>query len=82
MVASRQVEIPFYRGVDRHHGRGFGALVKVIGRTEIPFFGKYIVSAAKGEGSDLLKFAVPETADVVSRRKNIKTAAKIVGDKL
>ena len=40
MVASRQVEIPFYRGIDRQRGRGFGALAQVIGRTAIPFLRK------------------------------------------
>ena len=79
MVASRDVEIPFYRGVGRQRGRGFGALAQVIGRTAIPFFCKYFVPAAKRVGTDLLEFAVPEIAEVVSGRKNFKTAAKSVG---
>ena len=79
MVASRQVEIPFYRGVGRQRGRGFGALAQVIGRTAIPFLREYFVRAAKCVGADLLEFAVPKTAEVVSGRKNIKTAAKSVG---
>ena len=79
MVASRQVEIPYYRGVGRQRGRGFGALAQVIGRTAIPFLRKYVVPAAKRVGADLLKFAVPEIAEVVSGRKNFKTAAKSVG---
>ena len=37
MVASRQVEIPYYRGVGRQRGKGFGALAQVIGKTAIPF---------------------------------------------
>ena len=79
MVASRQVEIPFYRGVGRQHGRGFVALAQVNGRIAPPFLRKYIVPAAKGVGADLLDFAVPEIAEVVSGRKNFKTAAKYVG---
>ena len=79
MVASRQVETPYYRGVGRQHGREFGSLAQVIGRTAIPFLRKYIVPAAKCVGADLLEFAVPEIAEVVSGRKNIKTAAKSVG---
>ena len=79
MVASREVEIPYYRGVGRQRGRGFGALAQVIGRTAIPFLRKYIVPAAKHVGADLFEFAVPEIAEVVSGRKNIKTAAKSVG---
>ena len=79
MVASRHVEIPFYRGVGRQRGRGFGALAQVFGRTALPFLRKYIVPAAKTVGANLLEFAVPEDAEVVSGRKNIKTAAKSVG---
>ena len=79
MVASRQVEIPYYRAVGRQRGRGFGAVAQVIGRTAIPFLRKYIVPAAKHVGADLLEFAVPEIAEVVSGRKNFKTAAKSVG---
>ena len=79
MVASRQVEIPYYRAVGRQRGRGFGALAQVIGRTAIPFLRKYIVPAAKRVGADLLEFAVPKTAEVVSGRKKFKAAAKSVG---
>ena len=78
-VASRQVEIPYYRGVGRQRGRGFGALAQINGRTAIPFFRKYIVPAAKRVGADLLEFAVPDIAEVVIGRKNFKTAAKSVG---
>ena len=76
MVASRQVEIPFYRGVGRQRGRGLGALAQVIGRTAIPFLREFIVPAAKHVDADLLEFAVPEIAEVVSGRKKFKTAAK------
>ena len=78
MVASRQVEIPYYRAVRREGGRGFGALSNVIGRTAIPFLRKYVVSAAKRIGADMLEFAVPEIAEVFSGGKSFKTTAKIV----
>ena len=81
MVASRQVEIPYYRAVGRQRGRGFGALVQVIGRTAIPFLRKYVVPAAKRIGSDMLGFAAPEIGEVFSGRKSFKTAAKSVGKK-
>ena len=81
MVASRQVEIPYYRVVGRQRGRGFGALAQVIGRTAIRFLRKYVIPAAKRVGADLLEFSVPEIAEVVSCRKNFKTAAKSVGKK-
>ena len=79
MVTSREVEIPSYRVVGRQRGRGFAALAQVIGKTVIQFLRKYIVAAAKREGADWLEFAVPKIAEVVSGKKNFKTAAKIVG---
>ena len=78
MVASKQVEIPDYKVVGRQRGRGFGALAQVIGRTAIPFLRKFIVPAAKRVGADLLEFAGPEIAEVVSGRENLKTAANSV----
>ena len=63
----------------RQRGRGFGALAQIIGRTAIPNLRKNIVPAAKRVGTDLLEFAVPEIAEVVGGRKNLKTAAKSVG---
>ena len=79
MVASRQVEIPYYRAVGRQKGRGFGALAEVIGRTAIPFLREYVVPVAKRIGADMLEFAVPEIGEVISGRKSFKTAAKSVG---
>ena len=79
MFASNTLELPYYKVIGRQSGRGFGALAQVIGRTAIPFVRKYIVPAANRLGADLLEFAVPEVADVVSRNKNFKTAAKSVG---
>ena len=78
MVASRQEEIPFYRGIGRKRGRGFGELAQVFGKTEIHFLRKYIVLAAKRVGAYMLEFAVPEIAVVVTGRKNFKTAANSV----
>ena len=78
MVPSRQIEIPFFRGVGRQRGREFGALPQAIGRTAIPFWRNYIVQASKRVGDDLLEFAVREIVEVVSGRKKTKTAAKSV----
>ena len=77
MVASNT--LPYYKGIGRQRGRGFGALAQVIGGTAIPFLKDNIVPAAKRLGADLLEFAVTEVADVVSGKKNFKTAAKSVG---
>ena len=81
MVASKQVEIPYYRGVGRQRGRGFGAVAQVIGRTAIPFLRNYVVPAAKRIGADMLEFAAPEIGEVFSGRKSFKSAAKSVGKK-
>ena len=59
--------------------RGFGALAQLIGRIAIPFLHKYVVPDAERVGADLLEFAAPEIAEVVSERKNFKTAANRVG---
>ena len=79
MVASRQVEIPYYRAVGRQRGWGIGALAQVIGTTAIPFLRKYIVPAAKRVGVDLLEFAVPEIGEFIGGRKSFKWAAKSLG---
>ena len=66
MVASRQVEITFYRGIGRQRGRGFGALAQVIKKTAILNLRKCIVPAIKSVGADLFEFAAPEFSEVVS----------------
>ena len=58
MVASRQVAIPYYRGVGRQRGRGLSALAQVIGRTAIPFLRKFVVPAAKSVGAVLTRWSL------------------------
>ena len=79
MVLSRQVEIPFYRGFSRQRERRFSPLAQVIWRAAFSFLRKYIVPTAKRVSVDLLEFAAPKTAELVSGRKKFKTAAKSVG---
>ena len=76
MVASNTLELPYYKGIGRQKGPGFGAPAQVIERTAIPFLRKTIVLAAKRVCVDLLEFAVPEVADVVSGKKNSKLLQK------
>ena len=78
MVASGQVEIPFFKGIGRQRRPRFGALAQVIGRIANPFMLKHIVPAAKRMTADLLEIAEPEIANLVSRRKHFKTAANSV----
>ena len=79
MVASREVELHYYKGVGRQRGRGFGALAQFIERSAILFLKKYVVPAARRIDADMLGFAVPEIADGVSGKQNFKAAAKNVG---
>ena len=58
------MEISYYRGVGRQRGRRFGALAQVFGRPALPFLRKYVVSAAKRVGANLLEFAAPEVGEV------------------
>ena len=78
MVASNTKELSYYKSIGRQRGRGFGALAHIIWRTAIPFVRKYVVPAEKRVGADLLEFAVPEVHNVVSGKKNFKSAAKSV----
>ena len=50
MVASRQVELAFYRGIGRQRGCNLGSLGQVIGRVAIPILRENIVPAAKRNG--------------------------------
>ena len=75
-VASNILQLPYYRGIGRQRGRGFGSLAQVIGRTAFALLRKYIVPAAKRVGSDLLGFAMPEVADVDSGKKISKLLPK------
>ena len=79
MVASRQVEIPYYGAFGRQRGRGFGAPAQIIWRKTIPFLRKYVVPAAKRIGADMLEFAASEIGAVINGRKSFKMAAKSVG---
>ena len=75
MVASRQVEIPL---VDNLEGNSVH-LHKLLGESQIHFCLNLFFQAAKRVGADLLAFAAPESAQIVSGRKNFKTVAKSVG---
>ena len=78
MVASRQLEVTFYRSNGQERGRGLGALAQIFGRTAITLLRKKCVPAAKPLGAEFFRFAAPEVTHV-SDRKIFKTAAKSVG---
>ena len=76
MVESNTLELPYYKGIGRERGRGFGALAQITGRTAILFLRKYNVPSAKRVDADLLPFAVPKVDDVVSRKQISKLLPK------
>ena len=57
MVASKQVEFPYYRAVGRQREGDLRAPAQVIGRNATPFLRKYVVPTAKRIGADMLEFA-------------------------
>ena len=75
MVASTLVEIQFYRGFQRQGGCGSDQEYWE-NCNSIPV--QRYRPSCKPVGVDLLEFAVPEIADVVSGRKKFTTAAKNV----
>ena len=75
------MEIPYFWGTGRQRGRGFTALAQDIKRNSVPFLRKSVVPAAKRVDADLLEFAVPEIADIVTCRKKFQTAATSAGRK-
>ena len=70
-----QDENPFYRGIGRQRGRGFGALEQVSESALIPSLRYYILPAAIRVGVNLLEFVVPEVAEVFSA-KNFSDSCK------
>ena len=39
--------LPYFKGVPRQRGRGFGALARTVARTTLPILKKYVLPAAK-----------------------------------
>ena len=56
-------------------------LLKVLGERQFLLFKKFIVPAARRVGADLLEYAVPEMAEIISGKKYLKSAAPSVGKK-
>ena len=76
MIASRQVEIPFYRGVDRQRGKGFGACKERIGSLSSQCLRKSLVPAEKRVGGGRMDFSAPKFAEAVTGRINFKKTTK------
>ena len=68
--------LPYFSGHYRQRGSGFGALASGIGRIALPIARKFILSAAKRVGKELLLQSVPELMDVVSKKISKASAEK------
>ena len=54
-------DLAYFRRYSRQSGIGFGDLSQTIGRTIILFLRRYVVSAAKRVGADLIELAAPKS---------------------
>lgn len=80
MVASNhRAPMPYFRGIPRQRGRGFGALASVIGRTAVPFLSKYVAPIAKSLGQNILQAAVPEALSVIDGNTSVRQALRNTG---
>lgn len=68
--------IPYFSGPARQRGSGIGALVAGVGRFALPFVKQYVAPAAKQFGRELIRQAVPELLDVVTKKKAPRQAIK------
>lgn len=75
---AQQSEMPHYSSYSRQRGSGFGALAAGIGRVVIPFTKRYVVPAAKRIGKELLMQTLPQLAEVITKRKSPRQAARDV----
>ena len=62
--------LPYFKGVPRQRGRGFGALARTVARTTLPILKKYGLPTAKN-GRYVLEPAIPEIGGVFSGQTSI-----------
>ena len=65
---NQESALPYFSGLYRQRGSGFGALASGIGRIALPLARKFIIPAAKRVGKELLLQSVQELMDVVSKK--------------
>ena len=68
--------LPYFKGVPRQRGRGFGALARTVARTTLPILKKYVLPAAKKNGRDVIESAIPEIGGVLSGQTSFKKSSK------
>ena len=67
MVASTQLENPYYGVIGRQRGREIGGLAQAIERTAFPSIRKYFLPAAKRLGANWIKSAASKFAEIVEK---------------
>ena len=72
MVASKRIGLPCYRGLGRQLGRSLSELAEITGRKIFLVLRNEIAPAEKNVAVDWLKFAAPETAEVVSGKRILR----------
>lgn len=73
--------MPYFKGVPRQRGRGFGAFAGTVVRSAFPILKKYVIPVAKQIGRDVIEAAVPEIGNIISGKSNLKRALKETGRK-
>ena len=81
MVAQSSAYFLIFRGLARQHGRGFSALVQILGRTAILFVKNYIVPAAKKIGQIYLELLLQRLEKLSVDKKNSKHLQKMLEQK-
>ena len=79
MVASKQRDIPYYRGIGQQLGKALGAFAQVVGRTANPFSRQNVVPAVERVIADLVTFAALEIAEAASGKKKLHECRKECG---
>ena len=68
--------LPYFKGVPRQRGRGFGALARTVAKTTLLILKKYFLPAAKKIGRDVIESAIPKIGGDLSGQTSIKKAVK------
>ena len=57
--------LPYFKGVPRQRGCGFGALARTVATTTLQLLKEYVLPAAKKIGRDVIESPIPEIGGVL-----------------
>lgn len=72
----KQIRSPYFSGVTRQRGSGFGPLALAFTRFARPLFTNVLLPAAKRFGRNLAVEALPEVVDMIDGKTSLKRATK------